>query len=132
MNKRISLSREQVDKLLEMCKDSFPEYSHIDFKAEHNEVWFSSKPDIHPDPHEYHWFELCTTELSRVMFTKLEKFNREDEELKNAHLQNAFQTGGEMLFFSFTEGIHIIDLLYKEHKKIKRWELIISKELKED
>ena len=121
MNKRTSITREQVDKLLEMCRDSFPEYSNITFetKRDTNEVWFDNKPDLTPDPHEYHWFELCLTELPKVIFEKLYMLTMEDKESKYLELQSSFQTGGELLFFTHSEGLHVIDTLYKEYKKLK-------------
>ena len=129
MNKHISITREQVDKMLEMCKDSFPEYCNIKFTTRYgtHEVWFDNLPDNLPDPTEFHWFELCVTELPRVILEKLDRYTREDELIKHHDLHGQFQTGGEMLFFATTEGKHIIDLLYKEYKKLKKWQLLVSK-----
>lgn len=126
MNRRITITREQVDKLLEMCKDNFPEFTHISFetKRDTNEVWFSSKPEPSPDPREFHWFELCVTELPRVIFEKLDKFARKDTEVEHPELVSAYQSGGEMLFNATYEGLHVIDLLYREYKKLKKWEKI--------
>jgi hypothetical protein len=126
MNRRITITREQVDKLLEMCKDSFPEYPHVTFetKRDTNEIWFSNKPEPSPDPREFHWFELCVTELPRVIFEKLDRFARQDVEFEHIELVSAYQSGGEMLYNAVSEGLHVIDLLYKEYKKLKKWESI--------
>lgn len=126
MNRRMSLTREQVDKMLEMCKDSFPSYTNIIFNTKYgtSEVWFDSRPSLSPDPQEYHWFELCVTELSRIIFEKLDIYSREDELIKHHELHGLYQTGGELLFNATYEGRHIIDLLYNEYKKLKKWELL--------
>lgn len=134
MNRRESLTREQVDKMLEMCKDSFPEYTHIAFNTRHDtyEVWFDSKPEISPDPKEFHWFELCVTELPRVILEKLDRYSREDELIKHPEIHGSYQSGGELLFDATYRGGHIIDLLYKEYKKLKKWEKMILDQQKKD
>lgn len=127
MNRRINITSEQVNKMIEMCKDSFPEYTNIQFKTKYgtHEVWFDSKPEISPDPQEFHWFELCVTELPRIILEKLMRFEREDIDLKYPDLAPMYRSGGEMLFYSTDESKHVIDLLYKEYKKLKKWESIV-------
>lgn len=130
MNRKLSITREQVDKLLEMCKDTFPEYVNIKFNTRYGnyEVWFDSLPEQSPDPQEYHWFELAVTELPRVMFEKMNNLAKQDSNPDSIDLFPSYQSGGEMLYVSYNEGKHVIDLLYKEHKKLKKWEEIISKQ----
>lgn len=129
MNKRVNITREQANKLIEMCVDIFPEYANIKLESRYgtNEVWFDNSPDRSPDPHEFHWFELCVTELPRVIFEKLDSFTRKDENLEHIELNSSFQTGGELLFHCYSEERHVIDELYKEHKKLKRWEQLLQK-----
>lgn len=128
MNRKQTITLEQVNKMIEICKDSFPEYSNIKFTTRYgtHEVWFDSSPDKSPDPQEFHWFELCVTELPRIVLEKLQRPTIDDEDLKHHELHNAYQSGGEMLFVALSEGKHVIDLLYKEYKKLKKWQSLIS------
>lgn len=121
-----------MEKMIIMCKDSFPEYTNIKFTTRYgaNEVWFDSKPEISPDPQEFHWFELCVTELPRVILEKIERYVRVDESLEHPELANAYQSGGELLFHATNEGKNVIDLLFIEYKKLKKWESLVSQNSK--
>lgn len=129
MNKRSSITREQANKILEMCKDMFPEYSNIRFVTRWSEeFYFDSTPPFHVDPHDYHWFELCTTELPRVIIEKINRiFAENKDETHFIDMLPSYHSGGELLYSCQYEGVHIVDQLYKEYKKLKTWESMVKK-----
>lgn len=130
MNKHSSISSEQVDMILQMCKDTFPEYSNIRFVTRWGEqFYFDSEPPYHVDPHEYNWFELVVTELSKYI---LRKMNRLYKESGDHDIHPDYENGGDLLYNAMENGEHVINLLYKEFKKLEKWEREISKQPKEN
>lgn len=130
MKKHLSISNEQVDMVLQMCKDSFPEYMNIRFVTRWGEqFYFDSEPPYHIDPHEYNWFELVVTELSNNILIKMEKFYKQTGD---SDIHPDYENGGDLLYNAMEKGEHIINLLYKQFKRLESWQLKISKQSKED
>lgn len=100
--KNIELTEEHKSKLLEMCKELFPEYKdykwdvvHCTDDIKYNGILFMYKKDGNDD--EFHWFEFCMTHLVRELMCKNTK-----------HAQQLFM------------GLkHPIDYLYEQFLKLK-------------
>lgn len=99
----IQLTREQREKLLEMCKKLFPEYSKFWFSVTigHNFILEASIPNskILVPALQMHWFEFCMTYLVNKMGKSTAALYRILEEEET--------------------GTHPIDYLYSEFKKLK-------------
>lgn len=98
----IQLTREHREKLLEMCKELFPEYENIhmfingwEYSRDMDYIAFDNLSDYV----EIHWYEFCMTYLVNKMGKSTAALYRvlEEEEA----------------------GTHPIDYLYSEFKKLK-------------
>lgn len=129
----IKLTKEQKDKLLEMCNSLFPEYDYfqlnenlliqglsqklLDFE---NRDWFDNYNEENKwniDNYNnwelsVHWFEFCVKELSSTLAFSLAKtdilMDFEWESFINKFLEAVFK-----------QSKHPIDYLYTEFKKLK-------------
>lgn len=98
--KSLILEQEHRDKLLEMCKSLFPEYTDWKFgpmsEYAHYDIWFRDEKN---EGIEIHWFEFCTFHLAKRIYV----------------------IGHQMVdYFGYCvviESQHPIDFLYKEYKK---------------
>jgi len=112
--KSIELTKEQKDKLLEMCKALFPELTDLEirdsmedfcFKFEHICIEYGRKNN---NLVIIHWFEFCMTKLPEKIF---------------GNPKNSFQgLNGrpywcEKVAESFAK-VHPVDYLYEEFKKL--------------
>ncbi len=131
MKKHLSISGEQVDMVLQMCKYCCPEYSNIRFVTRWGEqFYFDSEPPYHVDPHGYNWFELVTTELPRVVFEKMLKLHKQSDDY-NIHPD--YENGGDMLYDAIYRAEHIINILFNQFKRLEKWQnkITTSKQLRE-
>jgi len=100
--KPIELTDIQKDKLLEMARESFPEYD-FEFKLKNNILSLGKKHlDLYTNT--IHWFEFCMTYLKNkildvVDYSEIEKFL----------MRCLFQC----------EMPHPVDYLYEQFKKLK-------------
>jgi hypothetical protein len=59
---KLELSKEQINKLLQMCDDLFHEYEKVIIPNDY--VVFLDKDSVIKDS-SYHWFELCVMQLPK-------------------------------------------------------------------
>ena len=124
--KPLKISKEQKDKLLEMCKALFPEYPNILFSDHQGRCHYHSSIDNQifiyfagsmgglAEP-LIHWFEFCMTYLPIKLMELKKIFSSE----LNTFLLG--QTWSLMYFREFGDycSVHPVDHLYNEFKKLK-------------
>jgi acyl carrier protein len=123
--KAIELTKEQKDKLLEMCKALFPELTDLEirdsmedfcFKFEHIYIEYGRKNN---NLVIIHWFEFCMTHLIEKLFNS---FGEDDEEFYNRYINNGASFYGigvnEIIFVMLSSQKHPVDYLYEEFKKL--------------
>lgn len=110
--KSIQLTEEDKSKLLEMCKVLFPEYTY-GFENDFSDIGIMEYYTNVEDWKFIHWFEFCMTHLANEIIYKEEKTLRTCENEHNFMLKQL------MNVFYNEKGIHPIDYLYKEFKKLK-------------
>ena len=99
--KNIELTEDHKSKLLEMCKELFPEYIETylgvnDYDPEPDGyIYFTKNKNIT----RIHWFEFCMTHLCDKIFIHDESLNE--------------------FLLTFNVDKHPIDYLYEEFKKLK-------------
>ena len=111
------LTKEHREKLLEMCKELFPEYD-FEFLSNFSEWGIISVHKI--GQHEifentHHWFEFCITKLSYKIFDNL-KFparNAGDDSVQYLCDMMDRQT------WYIKEAYHPVDYLYKKFLKLE-------------
>lgn len=123
--KRTQLSKEQKTNLIEICKSMFPEFNNISFGVSHwgDQVWFDQ--DGH-NRHEFHWFELCATELPSRLFKAVLRENEKlegrigvyKETKREMEIDPSFENGADVIQKLLWEKVHPVDLLYQEFKKL--------------
>ena len=93
--KNIELTEDHKSKLLEMCKELFPEYPDLQFGVKEKHNWSKEYLvfGLMSDESIIHWFEFCVNHLTI-------KLNVSREDLMNF-------------------GYNPIDYLYEEFKKLK-------------
>lgn len=99
----ITLTKEHKSKLLEMCKELFPEWKSHSLIT--NEQYISDDTGNFSESDEtfkIHWFEFCVNHLSKKVFT----------------IENKIMAGYEYFInnIRYTKQ-HPVDYLYKEFKK---------------
>ena len=122
--KQIELTKEQQNKLLEMCKKLFPEYKHVTFQQDaimgagweydFNNICFSDISEkIFDIKLNIHWFEFCMTHL----VIKLKSYNhlKEASPLQRLNFYNFYW---DVSNNELTK-VHPVDYLYKIFKKLK-------------
>jgi hypothetical protein len=121
--KPIEITKQQKDKLLEMCKALFSEYKYIQWDNQDldigsplgyekvnqfrisNHIFISKTKDApHDDGIFIHWFEFCFNVL-------LNKINYPSNQINNSKLI----TDNDLI-----NANHPIDYLYNEFKKLKK------------
>ena len=120
--KSIELTKDHKSKLLEMCKELFPEYTI--YSADNDgfiegEQWVGDQnmgEDRPVNEFNIHWFEFCMTHLCVKIYNLIDKYN-------NDLFINMFH-GSILSFTHFKESgdfvaIHPVDYLYEEFKKLK-------------
>ena len=134
--KSLSLSRDQKDRLLEMCVKLFPKYKIIELKDA--DCGFGGTPHIDGTPYcgdgfdcyvgfsemdvprdDYtviHWFEFCMTHLAIKAIPKFEKDSTEDDDRNDFDYDYSFMCNG---FLYHKMELHPVDYLYKEFKNLK-------------
>lgn len=84
----IQLTEEHKSKLLEMCKELFPEYKNDISKNEaeniqilHNNFirFYSGYKENNPKLNEIHWFEFCMIYLQNQILVKASQLNKSDD-----------------------------------------------------
>lgn len=107
----LDLSKEQKDKLVEMCIKLFPEYKHIQLADGSCDFCLPStlllSTNIEPRHNSWiliHWFEFCLTHL----FNKLMVMPNGYESIEDYISVNSYFIFG-----------HPVDYLYYEFKKLK-------------
>ena len=106
--KSIELTKDHKSKLLEMCKELFPEY--VIYPADNDgfiegEQWVGDQnmgEDRPVNEFNIHWFEFCMTELRYKL--------NEVQNKKYYRIEDVYQE---------TTNIHSVDYLYEEFKKLK-------------
>lgn len=110
MNK-ISLTKVQEEKILEMCNDLFPDCKRVEISDMHmdNILFFfrNNGRTLH-----IHWFELCVMELPKRI---AEASNTVYPKDKHAFIIDMMMK--KMLDFSPLEKEHPVDYLYKMYQK---------------
>lgn len=106
--KPIKLTYKQKEKLIEMVKALFPEFTgkitaanKLVFNGEGNKLIF------------IHWFEFCMGILQNKVYNKLAKINTLGIDTWNKDLI------GNLYRYKSTMSNHLVDYLYKEFKKSK-------------
>lgn len=140
----LELSKEQRDKLLEMCKELFPEYKLIELTEA--DLGLGGGPHIVGTPYcgdgfdcyigfsnmdvprdDYtciHWFEFCMTHLVSKISAKLDD-QLEDDTPDSKHMNiviTARDWVGEMylkIMDSWNKSVHPVEYLYEQFKRIK-------------
>lgn len=111
----IELSKEQKDKLLEMCKKLFPDNAtwRFDQNTYPRFLEYSDKGNI---AKRMHWFEFCINILLREIaehLTYIPDYGFDPEGFDKKHKKYLKKV------LMFDEPKHPVDYLYKEFKKIK-------------
>jgi hypothetical protein len=104
MNK-LELSKEQGNKLLQMCNDLFPKYKHIEFDIADECLFDDSGLSIH-------WFEACVVHLPKKI---AEGFNTVYPKEKHAFIIDMMMK--KMLDYSNFKKVHPVDYLYEMYEK---------------
>jgi hypothetical protein len=102
----IKLTKEQKEKLLEMCNVLFPEYNEI-VLTKHNTLRFGYKETnvkTWIGNMSIHWFEFCVTNLTTKIFNILKLYLKTDIASYRGRI------------IQYEE--HPVDYLYKEFKKL--------------
>ena len=94
--KAIKLTEEHKSKLLEICRELFPEYSKIQFQDIYNNETGNLYFDNVTIGITIHWFEFCIT-----------------------HLAEKLVVDYGASYYEMTHNYHPIDYLYEEFKKLK-------------
>lgn len=110
----IKLTGEQYDKLLEMCKKLFPEYSNLTIDLD--DYFISNFYKINNNTYEpfikIHWFEFCITWLLKEISKSYTPYGANSDEgmiiFQNEALENIFILND-----------HPVDYLYEQFKKLK-------------
>lgn len=128
---QLKISKNQSDKLLEICKELFPEYDNLRWGRLHesNFIWFDSIPKSAPDPTEIHWFELVMTEIPIRLHKRLAEAMkiatsgiRDDKSLAViAELYEPSLLPLDVLDLLIMKSDHPIDTIWEEYKKLKTW-----------
>ena len=113
--KPIELTKEQKNKLLEMCKKLFPEYWILELDVPNNLnnkhlfiIGFLEGNDYIPGCDLYmHWFEFCWNILNKILANKPPLYILEQIQLFGMTCFNKFPS------------VHPVDYLYEEFKKLK-------------
>ena len=109
--KPIELTTEQKEKLLEMCKNLFPEMDA--FMINDNGMilgtWGQSTDGI-----SIHWFEFSMTWLSHKII-----FNPQNPLIACNHNHAGLLESTMSIFYGENYGIHPVDYLYEKLKKLK-------------
>jgi len=115
--KPLELTKEQKDKLLEMAKALFPEYSFRfgknDYYGDKNNqyLWSDNK-----NVSDIHWFEFCLTYLAnKIYFPDIQNIERD---ARNKIEKFYFSTFMEAIEGGPAGYDHPIDYLYIQFKKL--------------
>ena len=109
--KNIELTEDHKSKLLEMCKELFPEYVEIDFnKSGLLTLWKEKCPSIQWS--EIHWFEFCMTYL-------LDKLHPDNDKQSKDNWSMDLSDKDYVIFKIIVRKKHPVDYLYEEFKKLK-------------
>lgn len=129
--KNITVSQEQKEMLIEMCKRLFPEYTSIrwgrSFESDH--LWFDSIPNPIPGPIEIHWFELCMTHLPEKLMTILKKIIDDNNNLEGDKLLKFYIDYEPVLLpldvldLMLMKNYHPINTIWMEFLKLKKWDI---------
>jgi hypothetical protein len=97
-------------KLLEMCKELFPEYPDVQFGVKEKHNWSKDYLvfGLIDDEPIVHWFEFCWTNL-------IQKIYKENTPMERVNNINNFA----LICYNDFELNHPIDYLYEEFKKLK-------------
>lgn len=117
----IQLTEEHKSKVLEMCKALFPEYKVkfiLDSLLNYDDRIFNylSIEEITEGEVDFtviHWFEFCITWLLHIIIYRKDKW---PSQCKFEHQNILMEI---MKVFYNGDGIHPIDYLYNEFKKLK-------------
>ena len=100
--KNIELTEDHKSKLLEMCKELFPEYPDLQFGVKEKHNWSKEYLvfGLTGNVPIIHWFEFCMTHLCDKVFIHDESLNE--------------------FLLTFNVDKHPVDYLYEEFKKLKQ------------
>ena len=132
--KSIELTKDHKSKLLEMCKELFPEY--VIYSADNDgfiegEQWVGDQnmgEDRPVNEFNIHWFEFCMTYLQNKLFCELNDFSghltADYSEECGEQWNNELMMRTSFFFHNPTRNEknhpwHPIDYLYSEFKKLK-------------
>lgn len=120
--KSIELTEEHKSKLLEMCKELFPEYKFISFKDEShlgayefefNNICLSKKSlDLFDIELNVHWFEFCMTHLARKIGNSSRLFDNPVEDAGDMLADMVFKQ-------EWFNKYHPVNYLYEQFKRLK-------------
>lgn len=113
----IKLTQEQKDKLLEMCKALFPEYTYYCFSNQQGNIYDNNAEFVMFSGNlggiavKVHWFEFCMTHLQIKLQLRLnnwiDKWNHDLIGVVFAYL------------FHGNQRIHLVDYLYEQFLKLE-------------
>lgn len=131
--KSIQLTEEHKSKLIEMCKELFPEYDFTLDKWKQCFVTFGLKSKDLYEQH-IHWFEFCSrflmSKLDNLYFEKVmdpvDPFSKQNKDKNLKYPDNWGELWSIRPFLMFTSNLngvsykkHPVDYLYEEFKKLK-------------
>ncbi len=115
----IELSKEQKDKLLEMCKALFPEHFTDDYNLwsidkDYITYWkYNNVAEWSEIIIKIHWFEFCINEIP----LRLYQLENDTSGISDAHEESFIKYLGEIAYYIYEK--HPVDYLYEEFKKLK-------------
>ena len=117
--KNIELTEDHKSKLLEMCKELFPEYIETylgvnDYDPEPDGyIYFTKNKNIT----RIHWFEICSIKIvNELAWRNIKTDILADCEYEDFRMKLITEIFRDKCV---TETFHIIDYLYEEFKKLK-------------
>lgn len=112
--KQIELTEEHKSKLLEMCKDLFPEYKYWNLHDGTCDLCTENTLDFHKDEkpswnswYRINWFEFCMIYLVNKIFHNSMQYSYITEQHES------------LIKGLLRKDLHPIDYLYEEFKKLK-------------
>ena len=124
--KNIELTEDHKSKLLEMCKELFPEYKEIVFGNFFGNVIFSknkikninwNNKKLSNTIFQMYWFELCSIKIvNELAWRNIKTDILADCEYEDFRMKLITEIFRDKYI---TETFHIIDYLYEEFKKLK-------------
>lgn len=112
--KKIDLTEDQIQKLLDMCQDLFPEYNEVklDVYLKLDVVFSDSGSDVF----YINWFELCMLHLPKKIADNFETVDTTDKHRQIFDILSK-RVSGIYPFYNNDDLNHPVDYLYSVYKK---------------